>query len=139
MLHQDILQALRAIRRQPSFAAVVILTIALGIAATTAVFTLVYSILIRPFPYREPDALVRVQSQLTKQGGALRGCSPLDIEDYRRLTRMIVDIGAYTAVDVQLFGEGPAEVVQMAQLNPAALSILGVEPVMGRLFLPEED
>jgi putative ABC transport system permease protein len=139
MLHQDILQALRAIRRQPSFAAVVILTIALGIAATTAVFSLVYSILIRPFPYREPDALVRVQSQLSKQGGALRGCSLLDIEDYRRLTGMIVDIGAYNGADVQLFGEGPAEVVQMAQLNPAALSILGVEPVMGRLFLPEED
>jgi putative ABC transport system permease protein len=138
-IRRDLLQSLRALCRQPGFTIVVILTTALGIGTTTAVFSLFYSILIKPFPYREPDRLVRVQSRYTKQGGALKGCSLLDVEDYRRRATTLVDLGAYTTFDSQLIGDGPAQIVAMSQLNPGALSILGVEPVIGRLLNAAED
>ena len=131
--------SLRIFIRQPGFAAVVVLTLALGIGANTAVFSLVYGILLRPFPYREADRLVRIQSvDITK--GVVRQSSLLDVEDWRSRNRTLVDLGAHTSsFDTDLRGDGQAEPIQLAQLHPQALSILGVTPVLGRLFLPEED
>jgi putative ABC transport system permease protein len=104
-LGRDFVETLRSLRRQPGFAVVVILTAALGIATTTAVYSLVYSILIRPYPYHEPERLVRVESVYVKQGGVRKGCSLLDIEDYRRRATKLVDIGAYTNFDAQLLSD----------------------------------
>jgi putative ABC transport system permease protein len=129
----------RPLIRNPGFSLVVAATAALGIGTATAVFSLVYGILLRPYPYREPDRLVRVQSRYVEQGGHLRGLSLLDIEDYRRRAVTIEDIGAYTAFETQIVGDGPGHVVTIAQANPAALIMLGVEPALGRLLQPEED
>jgi putative ABC transport system permease protein len=70
-IYRDLRESLRVFLKQPGFSAIVVLTLALGIGANTAIFSLIYGILLRPFPYREPDRLVRVQSVLTKSGGAV--------------------------------------------------------------------
>ena len=132
-------QPLRSLARQPGFTATVVLTCALGIGTATAVYSLVYAILLRPFPYRDPDGLVRVQTRYTKQGDTLQGCSLLDIDDYRGRATSLEDIGAYTAFENRITGDGPSQVAVISQLNPSALSILGVQPVLGRLFTPDDD
>lgn len=135
----DIRDAIRSLLGRPAFTAALVLTLGLGIGATTTVYSFVYALLLRPYPYRAPDDLVRVQSIYTKEGGAKRGMSLLDIDDYRRRTRALAGIGAYVAFDTRLLTDGPPMVVRAAQLNADALSLLGVEPVLGRLFLPDED
>jgi predicted permease len=138
-LWQDIRYAIRSLQKRPGFTLVVLLTLALGSGANTAIFSLIYGILLRPFPYREPDRLVKVESVYTKTTGVTRGCSLLDIEDWRRMNQTLVNLGAQATFDADVRGDGPSEPVRMTQLNAGALAILGVSPVLGRLFLPEED
>jgi putative ABC transport system permease protein len=136
---KDINQSLRSLARTPAFSVAVIATTALGIGVATAVYSLVYAILLRPYPYRDPERLVRVQTVHVKQGGALQGCSLLDIEDYRRRATTIEDVGAFYAFDTQILSDGRPDVVTITQANPAAINILGVEPLLGRRLKPEED
>jgi putative ABC transport system permease protein len=139
VLLRAITRTLRPLLAHPGFSIVVILTTALGIGTATAVFSLVYAILLRPYPYHEPERLVRVQSRNTAMSDALRGMSLPDIEDYRRRSQTIEDIGAYTAFEVQIVDDGPGQVATIVQANPAALNILQVSPHLGRLLLPSED
>ena len=136
---RDLKQSCRTLIREPGFSAAVILTSALGIAAATAVYSLVYAILLRPYPYSDPERLVRVQTRQLKQGGALLGCSLLDIDDYRRRATTIEDVGAFTSTQTQIFSEGASDVVIMTQANPAALNMLGIAPIVGRALGPDED
>ncbi|MYD88386.1 MAG: FtsX-like permease family protein, partial [Acidobacteria bacterium] len=129
----------RALRRAPSFAVPAVVTIALGIGAATAVFSLVYAILIRPFPYPDADRLVRVFTVAEGEQGAERNCSLLDIEEYNRRSTLLENIGGYTVFDSQIEGDGLAEAVVIAQLNQEAMHAVGVQPVLGRLFTEEED
>jgi putative ABC transport system permease protein len=131
--------AIRSLRHQPAFTLLLVLILALGIGATTTVWSFAYALLLRPYPYESPDALVRVQSVYTKEASARRGMSLPDLEDYRRLSKNIVGIGAYTVFDMRLLTDGPPVVVSAANVNPDALSLLGVRPAMGRLLLPTED
>lgn len=132
-------QKLYSLLRQPAFSLPALLAIALGLGVTTAVFSLVYAILLRPFPYPEPDRLVRVFTVMTKEQNAERNCSLLDIEEYNRRAKLLRNFGAYTSFDSQIEGDGSAEAVSVAQLNQEALRAVGVRPILGRLFLPEED
>jgi predicted permease len=138
-LWQDLRFAIRVLKRRPAFTVIVVLTLALGIGATTGIFSLIYGILLRPFPYREPERLVRIQTVFARPGGSVRGSSLRDIEDWRRLNLTLEGLGAYYAFDSDIRGDGPAEAIRMSHLNPDALSILGINPILGRLFLPEED
>ncbi|MCY4074304.1 MAG: ABC transporter permease, partial [Acidobacteria bacterium] len=129
----------RALRRTPSFTVPAVATIALGIGAATAVFSLVYAILLRPFPYPDADRLVRVFTVAEGEQGAERNCSLLDIEDYNRRSRLLENIGGYTVFDSLIEGDGVAEGVVIAQLNQEAMHAVGVQPILGRLFTEEED
>ena len=129
----------RALRRAPSFTVPAVVTIALGIGAATAVFSLVYAILLRPFPYPDADRLVRVFTVAEGEQGAERNCSLLDIEEYNRRSSLLENIGGYTVFDSQIEGDGLAEAVVIAQLNQEAMHAVGVQPVLGRLFTEEED
>jgi putative ABC transport system permease protein len=115
------------------------LILGLGIGATTTVWSFAYALLLRPYPYQSPDGLVRVQSVYTKEGSARRGMSLPDLDDYRRLSTQLVGIGGYTVFDMRLLTDGPPVVVSAANINPDALSLLGVAPALGRLLLPSED
>jgi putative ABC transport system permease protein len=135
----EIRQSMRSLLRTPAFSLAVVVTTALGIGVATAVYSLVYAILLRPYTYSDPERLVRVQSRHLKQGGALQGCSLADIEDYRRHATTIEGVGAFYAFDTQILSDGRPDVVTITQLNPAAIDILGVKPVVGRPLKAEED
>jgi hypothetical protein len=132
-------QSVRALGREPGFTALALLTVALGLGTATAVYSLVHAVLLRPYPYRDPQGLVRLESRHTKRGGVLQGSSLLDVEDYRRRATTLEDIGAYFAVETQILGDGPSEIATITQFNPAALNILGVQRAPGPLLQPEAD
>ena len=131
--------AWRALGRTPSFTVPAVVTIALGIGAATAVFSLVYAVLLRPFPYPDADRLVRVFTVAESEQGAERNSSLLDIEDYNRRSSLLENIGGYTVFDSQIEGDGLAEAVVIAQLNQEAMHAVGVQPFLGRLFTEAED
>jgi putative ABC transport system permease protein len=135
----DVRDAWRALTARPAFTFVLVLTLGLGIGAATTVYSFVYGILLRPYPYTEPQQLVRVQSVYTKEGHARRGMSLLDLEDYRRHATTLDALGAYTIADLRLLGDGPPQVAQTAYVNPDVLSLLGISPVRGRLLDAEDD
>jgi putative ABC transport system permease protein len=117
---QDIRFGVRTLLKKPGFSTVVILTLALGIGATTAIFSLIYGILLKPFPYRAPEQLARIQSVNFKTSQSYRGGSLPDVEDWRRLNRTLEELGAYTTFDSDIRGDGPSEAVKLSQLNPQA-------------------
>ncbi len=135
----DLRDAVRGLLARPTFTIALVLTLGLGIGATTTVYSFVYALLLRPYPYAAPDDLVRVQSVYTKEGGAKRGMSLLDVQDYRRLSRAVAGIGAFAVFDTRLLTDGAPIVIRASQLDADAIALLGVTPVVGRLFLPEED
>jgi putative ABC transport system permease protein len=135
----DVRLAIRAMLKQRAFAAVVVVTLALGIGTNTAIFSFLYGILLRPFDYPAPEQLVRVITVLTKEAGREIGGSLLDVDDWTRESRHLAAIGAYTDFDTDARGDGPAQPIRMTQLNASALEALGVQPLVGRLFTPDED
>lgn len=132
-------QTLRSLLREPSFTIPGLLTIALGIGISSAVFSLVYAVLLRPLPYGDPDRLVRVYTVHAKERGQERNASLLDVEEYNRRSKLVENFGAWTAFESQLEGDGATQAVTICQLNQEALRALHVSPGQGRIFTAEED
>ncbi len=135
----DIQRAGRSLRKQPGLTMAVVVTLALGIGANTAVFSFVWGILLRPFPYPQPEGLVRAFSVSQKDAGREGDNSLMDVADWGRASTTLSAIGGYTDFDTYLKGDGATQPIRMCQLNEGALRALGVSPLLGRLFLPEED
>ncbi len=137
-LWRDILYTLRMMRKNPAFTLTAVLTLALGIGANTALFTVVRAVLLRPLKYRDPGRLVHVS-----EGGAtlVRFEEMLRFEEMPAAARAFTELGAFAAVaeNVALSGADGPETLKGARVSANFLRILGVEPAMGRGFLPEED
>jgi hypothetical protein len=133
------MRPLRSLLREPGFCAIVTLTAALGICTATVVYSIVYAVLLRPFPYADPGQLVRVQTRHLTRGNALGGMSLLDLDDYRRRATTIEAIGAFFTFENQLLGDGAGEVAVLTQLNPSTLETLSVAPVVGLVFPHDGD
>lgn len=138
-LWADVRRSFRNVPRRLGLTVVVVMTLGLGIGANTAVFSFVWGILLRPFPYPEPQDLVRVFSISQKDGGRESGNSLLDVEDWGRETSSLLAVGAYVEFDREVQGDGPARPVRICQINEGALRAVGVMPALGRLFLADED
>lgn len=134
-LRQDLLYALRQLRRSPGFAAVALLTLALGIGATTAIFSVVEGVLLRPLPYRSPDRIVMVWNRWT--GYERTWISPAELFDYRK-ARSLSSVAAFSPDAVNLEGEQGAERVAAGVVSPDLFTVLGVSPERGRTFRTEE-
>jgi predicted permease len=130
LLH-DARLALRALRRQPGFAAVAILTLALGIGATTAVFSVVYGVLLRPLPYPDAERLVRVYAD---REGVQWTASPPDFTDWRAQATSFEDLAALAPTSLAVTGDGPAQQRAAARVTAAFFPVLGVTPALGRGF-----
>jgi predicted permease len=130
-LARDLAYTLRTLRKNPAFTLTAIITLALGIGANTAIFTIVRSVLLRPLAYREPDRLVQVTS----------GATPVRWDELQKSTRLYTEIGDYysQSADVALTGAFAPEVIKQARVSANFLSVLGVEPLIGRSFTAEED
>ncbi len=141
VLRQDLRSALVAMRRAPGFAATALITLALGVGATTAVFSIVHGVLLRPLPYRDPDGLVRLWEEYP--GGVSpagnRWLSRSTYAVWREHTRTIDAIGGYGLSDHQLAFGSEGFKVFGAQVSPAVLATLGVAPALGRFMTDADD
>ncbi len=133
--------ALRTLRQKPGFAAVALLTLALGIGATTVMFTVINGVLLKPLPYPDPSRLVTVHGQ-TETATALYGeLWAFAYPEFRRL-RAREPLARHGGVDLQrghVSEPGEAEYVDGSEISSDLFSVLGVPLFRGRAFLPEED
>jgi predicted permease len=137
---QDIRFAFRTLARQPSFAAIAILTIGLAIGANTAIYSVVRAVLLRDLPYENPSELVVVWSNLTARNRPKFPISPPDLLDLREQTTTFQGFAGITTFQQTLTGgDGPPEMVDGAGVTADFFDLLGVRPVVGRSFRPDED
>jgi len=134
---QDLRYALRQLRRNPGFTIVAILTLALGIGANTAIFSVVNGVLLNPLPYPQPNRLVALYSRTAQFSNA--SISYPNFLDWVRDNRSFSAMAAYRPDNFSLTGMGEPERVPIDMISAPFFSILGVKPVLGRSFTPEED
>ena len=141
-LIQDFHFGIRQLRRNPGFAIVAIITIALGIGVTTAMFSVVNAVLLRPLPFRQPDRLLAVGEYDTRTGipkNDLGSVSYPDVVDIRNRNHSLTDIAAYDFDQATLTGLGEPRHVNISHVNASMFPVLGVQAYLGRTFTPEED
>src|SRR5215468_1532835 len=136
---QDLRYGARMLRKHPGFTAVAVLTLALGIGANAAVFSVVNATLLRPLPYPEPDRLVMIQNQFLARNLRDAGVSPMDYADYRRQKRVFEEVAAGSEASFNLSGVDRPESVSGAFVTASLFPLLGVKPVVGRVFTEGED
>jgi putative ABC transport system permease protein len=132
---QDIRFGLRMLRRAPGVTSVAVLTLALGIGASAAIFSIVYGTLLAPMPYPQSDELVMIWSQLN---GARNLIAPADYLDWKRDSTTFQGMYAWSWASFDLSAGPVAEQVNAAVLSPGRLGMLGEPMLLGRDFLPEE-
>ena len=133
LLLQNLRQAYRMLRRQPAFSGVAILTLALGIGATTAVFTVVYGVLLRPLPYRDPGRLVMLM--YGHHGNVSPWFSPPNFRDYVAQSDAFSGTAALTPITVNMTGLGDPERLQGARVSWNFFDVLGAGIAHGRAFV----
>jgi predicted permease len=131
--------ALRSLLRAPLAAAVMIAILAAGIGLNTAVYSILYGILLRPYPYAAPERIVRIASAPVKDPGSRVGVSLPDFVDFRHDARTVQDLSAWTTERINLLDSGVALPVDAGVISPGLFQTLGVKLALGREFLPEED
>jgi putative ABC transport system permease protein len=138
---QDIRQSFRTMREKLGFTLVVVLSLALGIGATTAIFSIVNNLLLRPLPFEDGERVVRVRDVLYKAGDEPRlvGMTASNFIALRNQTQSFADVGAQDYGSFNLVTTGQAERIEGAYITANVLPLLGIEPVLGRGFTPEED
>jgi len=136
---QDLKFALRQLLKSPGFTAVAVLTLALGIGATTAIFSIVNAILLRPLPFQDPDRLVMVFENHLGNGFRKGRVGPPMIEEWRKQSTVFEGLAGWGGETLTLTGRGTPETLSGARFSANIFSLLGVKPALGRDFLPEEE
>lgn len=140
-LLQDIRFALRVLRKSPGFTSVAALTLALGIGANTAIFSVVNSALLRPLAYRDPSQLYVVREivpQLAKFAPEMDANLP-DFRIWQRQVHSFADVAIAESATAGLTGAGEPEMIRGVRASSNIFDVLGAQPALGRTFLPEED
>ena len=135
---KDVRYALRTLARRPGFTAIAVITLALGIGANTAIFSVVYGVLLRPLDYPEPERLVALrESNPLKQPDSQ--ISPGNFLDWQQQNTVFSDLAAYRTVSYNLTADGNPERLLAGRVTSGLFKTLGVRAILGREFLPEED
>ena len=139
-LLRDVHYGIRSLLKRPGFTAIAVITLALGIGANTAIFSLVNAVLIRPLPFAEPDRLVWMWGNI-RNGGNRASVSPLDFLDYRAQTTTFEEFAAFIGgpLPLNLTGSGEPERLSAAAVTGNYFQALGVKPAFGRTFLLENE
>lgn len=132
-------QIVRRLKRSPVFAAMTLITLATGIGATTAIFSIVNGILIKPLPYPAHERLVGVWHTAPGLGFDLLNMSPATYYTYRDEQRTLDDIGVWSGGTVTVTGTAEPEQVEALYVTDGTLPILGIQPIRGRWFTPKDD
>jgi putative ABC transport system permease protein len=136
---QDLRYAARALRKSPGFTAVAALTLALGVGATTAIFSVVNTVMLRPLPFAEPDQLVRILENNVERGWTEFAVSHPNFLDFRSQAQSFESLAATNNAGFTWMAGGEAEIVLGLQVTATFLPALKITPVLGRNFLDEED
>src|SRR5262245_13311407 len=137
-LRQDLRYAVRAFAKQPGFAATAVLILALGIGATTAIFSLIYGVLLKPLPFDEPQALVTLRESSPRFAALNQG--PGTYLTLRENNQAFEEIGAWDGTSVSITGDGEApERVAALMVSSSTLQVLRVQPQLGRPFGADDD
>jgi putative ABC transport system permease protein len=134
---QDLRFGARTLFRSPGFAAIAILTLALGIGANAAIFSVVNAVLLRPLPWGDPDRAVMIWSKWTAFDKTWVATG--EVVDYRKRSQTLQEVAAWSAGQVNLTGDGEPERVSAASVSANTFSTLGVSPLVGRTFTAQED
>ena len=135
----DLRHSIRALVKSPVFTAVTVLTLALGIGANSAIFSLVNAALLRPLGYREPERLMMIHEIIPQSKVPRFGVSPPDYLDLDEYQGSFTDLGVYRTRSMELSDTAAPESIAVAQISAAVFPVLGVSPAEGRAFLPAED
>jgi putative ABC transport system permease protein len=139
MVSKDIRYALRQLRKAPGFSLTAIFTLAFGIGATTAIFSIVEGVLLRPLPFPGQDRLMIVGDKLEGADFPTPAVAAPEAGAYARLTHSFSSLGAFTPSGNELSGVGEPAAINDARLGAGVFSALGVSPLMGRVFSEQED
>ncbi|MGH9624603.1 MAG: permease prefix domain 1-containing protein, partial [Bryobacteraceae bacterium] len=135
---QDLRYGVRMLRKSPAFTAVAAFTLALGIGANTAIFSIVDAVLLRSLPYRDPNQLVLIFDAPLQRPDALLSISYRDFTDCREQNHVFGEMAGNTFHDLTLTGAGEPSIVNTAVVTPEIFPLLNVKPLAGRTLLPED-
>ncbi|PYU49937.1 MAG: hypothetical protein DMG48_15085 [Acidobacteria bacterium] len=135
---QDARYAFRMLRKNPGFTAVAVLTLALGIGANTAIFSVVYAVLLKPLPYGNPDQLYNVFQAKPQEGVGGTGWSYANFTELREQNRVFSEMVGSQQHQLTLTGRGEPAVVNTSVVTPELFSLFGEKPLAGRAFFPED-
>ncbi len=135
-LWQDLRYGARMLLKNPGVSAIAILTLALGIGANTAIFSVVNAVMLRPLPYKNPDRLVSLWANVPEHGRWRT--TPANFFDWKKQNTVFEDMAAFGAWTMTLTGDGEPEQMLGTLAGAGYFSVVGVEPMLGRSFLPEE-
>ena len=133
-LLRDLSYAVRTLLRNPGFTILAVVTLALGIGANTAIFTVINGILLRPLPYSSPSQIVHLVQTATRVGTDQIGFSVQEVQDYRQQSRSLSDLAEYHSMTFTLLGAKVPERVVTGVVSADYFDVLGVKPVLGRLI-----
>ncbi|PYQ05048.1 MAG: permease, partial [Acidobacteria bacterium] len=136
---QDARFALRLLARRPGLTAAIVATLAVGIGATTAVFSLVHAVVLRPLAYEEPERLVQMYETGLRSGGEADWVAMPNFRDWRAGTHVFAEMSAYRYALMTLVGREGAETMLGLEATDRLFAVLRVRPLLGRTFLPGED
>ncbi len=139
LLRQDLKFTLRSAAKARGFTSVVIGVAALGVAGATAVFSIADHVLLRTLPFREPSRLVKLWEDQTARGYSRMDVSPANYRDWKAMSTSFESMAAYRGLSVNMSGVGEPERLVGSSANHELFPMLGVAPLLGRSFLPEED
>ena len=135
-LWQDLHYGLRMLRSQPGFTAVAVITLALGISANSAIFSIVNTVLLKPLPLKEPERLIKIWESSKNFQGTV---SMPNLKDWREQNDVFTEIAAYQFGSVNLRSRENPERVQAATVSANFFDVVGVQPRLGRTFQADED
>jgi len=138
-LWHDVRYGLRMLLKKPGFTLTAVVTLALGIGATSTIFSFVNGILLRPLPYQDSERLVSLDETAPKRGIVSMGVSFPNFLDWREQNRVFTGVAAYSENSCTLTGSGEPEQLSGADISHNTFEILGVAPILGRTFTAEED
>jgi putative ABC transport system permease protein len=139
ILRHDCTYSFRMMRKNVGFAVIAVLTLALGIGANTAIFSVVHAVLLRPLPYSDGQQLVFIRQQAQKEGIEDIAFSVHEVQDYREQNRTLSGLVEYHNMSFILFGHGDPDRVRAAVVSANYFDLFGVKPLLGRTFLPDDD
>jgi MacB-like periplasmic core domain len=138
-LVKDIRYGIRSLLKRPGFTAIVVVTLALGIGANSAIFSVVNAVLLRPLPYRNPDRLVMIWGNFQKLKIERMNAKAAEYEDYRSQNRIFDEVAAFDSPSFDLTGDQQAERVSGARVTANLFSMLGAQVEQGREIAPAEN